>query len=116
MTSERQVDYMLADCFFAAGQAVASRAQIAPDAIAWWRDRYHPGFTRAIELSHAAWDDDRERLLGVSRFLGHRAVDHAGDTAVIDRASAVAAALEIEAGCRLRARERPDEGAGPNPV
>lgn len=40
--------------------------------------------------------------LAVSRFLGTRAVAHAGDRPVIDRECAIRASAEIEAGCDMR--------------
>ncbi len=107
MTLEQQVDYMLADCFLAAGQGVGHRALLGFDAITWWRDRYREKFGRAIAAPENCWNEDRERLLGVSRFLGARAVDHAGVTCRIDCSSAARASDDIEAGCKLRAQPQP---------
>ncbi len=101
-TPEREVDCILNDCFLAVGGAVGDRKLLTYDAISWWRDRYRGRFSKAITLLRNSWIDDRDRLLGVSRFLGERAVSHAGENPSIDCDSAMKASDEIEAGCQMR--------------
>ncbi len=104
MTTDQQVDYILPDCFFAVGQAVGTRKQIDYDAIAWLRQHYHEKFVTAIDVSHNSWDDDRDRVMAVSRWLGQRAMAYAGSCVSIDASSAAKAAAEIEAGCAMSKR------------
>jgi hypothetical protein len=101
------LDYMLADCFFAVGQAVGDQKHVEYDAIVWLRDRYREKFHHAITVLGNSWDDDRTRVMAVSRWLGHQAVSRAGDQRSIDQVVAAAAAAEIEAGCAMSARRNP---------
>jgi hypothetical protein len=102
MMPEQEVEYILDDCFLAVGGAIGDRKQLDPAAIVWWRDRYRDRFLHAITGSMNSWVEDRVRVLAVSRFLGTRAVAHAGDRPVIDRECAIRASAEIEAGCDMR--------------
>ena len=101
MRPEQQVHYILDECFLAVGQALGTRKRVDYDAIEWWRSRYHDKFLDALTVSGNSWDGDRDRVMAVSRWLGHRAMFHAGDRRSIDSASAAKAAAEIESGCRL---------------
>ncbi len=103
MTAE--VDYILDDCFLAVGQAVGRQKQLDHDVLVWWRGRYREAFLRAITVSGNSWEDDRDRLRTVGRYLGERAVHHAGEKTSVDLESAARASAEVEAGCRMsRAR------------
>jgi hypothetical protein len=104
MQAEPRLDYMLSDCFFAVGQAIGTRKEVDYDAIVWLRDRYRHKFCHAVTVLRNSWDDDRTRVMAVSRWLAHRAVDHAGEAGSIDPAIAAMAAAEIEAGCAMSAR------------
>ena len=110
MTPEQQVNYMLADCFLAAGQGVGSAIHLEHEALAWWRDRYRVRFLRALTIAGNVWEDDRDRLLGVSRFVGFRAAELSGERASIDRDCAIRASEQVEAGCQIRARMRNEAG------
>jgi hypothetical protein len=104
MTHEEQLPYILSDCFFAVGQALASRRGVDYDAVVWMRDRYREKFWQALTVSGNSWEDDRPRVTAVSRWLGQRAEGYAAGKPTIDRVSASQAAAEIEAGCRMSAR------------
>jgi hypothetical protein len=105
MEPEREVDYILADCFFAVGQAVGTLKALDYEALVWWRARYREAFLRALTESGTSWTDDRVRVMAVGRYLGTRAVHHAGERASIDVESARKASLEIERGCQMRRLE-----------
>lgn len=109
---ERQVDHALHDCMFAFGQAVGDDKQLDYDAIKWLRDRYRAKFLHAMIVNGNSWEDDRDRVMAVGRYLGRRAVFHAGDRPSISRTAAAIAAEEIEAGCRMqRERQRASDTA-----
>jgi len=101
MQPEREVDYILDECFFAVGQAVGKRKQLDYDAIVWWRSRYRQAFLRALIVSGNSWVEDRDRVMAVGRCLGTRAVHHTGDKRSIDVDAAQKASAEIEAGCHM---------------
>ena len=101
MTADRDVDGILHDCFFAVGQAVGDQKSIDYAAIVWWRKRYREKFLTAITVSGNSWDDDRDRVMAVSRWMGHRALAHAADRPSIDAECAAKAAADIEQGCTM---------------
>jgi hypothetical protein len=101
MTADQQVDYILHDCFFALGQAIGDRKPIDFAAIAWWRARYREKFLTAITVSGNSWDEDRDRVMAVSRWMGHRALVHAADRPSIDSECAAKATADIERGCTM---------------
>ena len=105
MTPEREVEYMLDDCFFAVGQAVGTRKQLDFETIVWWRDRYRQMFLYAMRHLGNAWSRDRRRVLAVGRFLGQRALHHSGDGSVIDVTCARKASADVETGCRMGAEQ-----------
>ena len=45
---ERQVEFILDECFFTLGQAVGMRTTIDFDALAWIRDRFRAKFIAAM--------------------------------------------------------------------
>jgi hypothetical protein len=103
MTPEQQVDYILHDCFLAVGQSVGTRKGLDFGVVVWWRERYRRAFLAAMTTTGNSWTDDRVRVTAVGRFLGERAVHHAGDCPTIDMRSAALASRDVEAGCRMRA-------------
>jgi hypothetical protein len=107
MQAERAVDYILADCFFAVGLAVGTVKVLDFDAVVWWRTRYREAFLRALIDSGNSWAEDRERVMLVGRYLGSRALHHAGGRPSIDVESAMKASAEIEAGCHMRRLQQP---------
>ena len=56
MAQVAKVDYILAECFLAVGQAVGSEKTVDFDAVTWWHRRYRAG----LPTCH----DDRRRLVG----------------------------------------------------
>ncbi|HEY3382563.1 MAG TPA: hypothetical protein VGK32_12385 [Vicinamibacterales bacterium] len=111
MDAEQEVDFVLADCFLAAGRALGRRKRVDYDAIVWWRQRYRRFFLYAMTDLGNCWEADRDRLHGVGRFLGERARVHAGDRPNVDLKAAMTASAEVEAGCRMRGL-----GAGHTPA
>ena len=103
MAEAAEVDYILADCFLAVGQAVGTDKTIDFAAVTWWRDRYRRAFYHAMTTKSASWSTDRERVTAVGRHLGQRVVEHAGTASVIDMSAAARASSEVERGCQLRA-------------
>jgi len=103
VTPERQVDYILGDCFFAVGQAIGTAKTLDPDALTWWRDRYRTAFLHALTVTGNSWLRDRSRVTAVGRFLGQRALHHAGIQPNIDVRCAELATREVDAGCRMSA-------------
>jgi hypothetical protein len=103
MTPAQEVDYILNDCFFAVGQSVGTLKSLDFDVIPWWRTRYRAFFLDAMTTTGTSWLKDRDRVMAVGRFLGQRAVHHAGDQASIDLRCAALASTEVETGCRMNA-------------
>jgi hypothetical protein len=103
MTPTQQIDYILNDCFFAVGQAVGTARAIDIEAIEWWRTRYRVFFLNAMIRNGNSWERDRDRVMAVGRFLGERALFHAGGKPSIDEDSARKAATDVERGCRMNA-------------
>jgi hypothetical protein len=104
MDASREVDYMLSDCFLAAGQGIGSRKPLEHEAARWWRQRYRRLFLTALTINGNSWSADRERLARVGYYLGQRALHHAGESESIGLSAAMKASAEIEAGCRMNAR------------
>jgi hypothetical protein len=103
MTPEQEVDYILDDCFFAVGQMIGTRKHVDFAAVVWWRDRYRRKFLQAMTQLGNSWARDRRRVVAVGRFLGERALHHAGDAPVIDVRCAEQASGDVESGCRMNA-------------
>jgi hypothetical protein len=103
MTAIEEVDYILNDCFFAVGQAVGTRKHLEPDAIRWWRDRYRRQFLHVMTVHGNSWALDRNRVTAVGRYLGLRAVHHAGERASIGLDCAELASRDVEQGCHMNA-------------
>lgn len=103
MTAERHVDDILADCFFAVGQIVGTSKSIDYDAVVWLRSRYRAKFLHAMTATGTEWDRDRHRVTAVGRYLGQRALHHAGDRQSIDVSAIAQAAADVEQGCRMNA-------------
>jgi hypothetical protein len=103
MTPAQQVDYILNDCFFAVGQSIGTLKSLDFDVIPWWRARYRAFFLHAITVTGTSWLKDRDRVTAVGRFLGQRALFHAGDRPSIDLHCAELASHDVETGCRMNA-------------
>jgi hypothetical protein len=103
MTPIQQVDYILSDCFFAVGQSIGTLKSLDFDVIPWWRARYQAFFLHAMTVTGTSWLKDRDRVTAVGRFLGQRALFHAGDCPSIDLRCAALASRDVETGCRMNA-------------
>lgn len=103
MTPAQEVDYILNDCFFAVGQAVGTQKSLDFNVIPWWRARYRAFFLHAMSANGNSWLRDRHRVTAVGRFLGQRALHHAGDKPSIDLSTAALASNDVETGCRMNA-------------
>jgi hypothetical protein len=104
MTPAQEVDYVLHDCFLAVGQAIGPTRHVDPHALIWWRTRYRTAFADAMRNGNS-WQRDRDRVTAVGRYLGQRALHHAGDSATIDITCAIKASADVESGCRMNAQQ-----------
>jgi hypothetical protein len=103
MTPTVEVGYILNDCFLAVGQALGSDRRLDSAAIAWWHRRYRHAFLHAMIQTGNSWRNDRSRVTAVGRFLGQRALHHAGGNRIIDVACAAKASADVESGCQMSA-------------
>jgi hypothetical protein len=111
MTSPQEIDYILPDCFLAAGQAVGTDKGIDFETVVWWRTRYRAAFLHAMHAKGNSWAADRRRVTAVGRYLGLQAKAHAEGRDSIDLEAAAKASAEVESGCRMNARrEAFDDG------
>jgi hypothetical protein len=92
---------------------VGTRKSLDFDVIPWWRARYRAFFLHAMSANGNSWLRDRDRVTAVGRFLGQRALFHAGDQTSIDLRSAALASTDVEIGCRMNAER---EGLRPQPA
>ncbi len=111
MTAEREIDYILPDCFLAMGQAVGTDKSLDFETVVWLRERYRTAFLHAMVAKGNSWEADRRRVTAVGRYMGLQAKAHAGHKPSIDVEAAGQAATEIERGCQMSARrEAFDDG------
>ena len=101
---EETVEYVLADCSFAVGQAVGMRTTVDYDAIVWWHDHFREKFLEAMRRHGRRWLQDRENVTGVGWMLGEHAVRHAAGRNSIDVEVARVAAADVERHCQLHAK------------
>ena len=103
MAPAAEVDYILAECFLAVGQAVGTEKTVDFDAVTWWHRRYRRAFQHAMTTAGTSWAADRRRVTAVGRYLGQRVVEDARGRATIDRTAAERASTEVERGCQMNA-------------
>jgi hypothetical protein len=101
---ERQVDYIMDECFFAFGQAVGMRTTVDYDAVAWVRDTYRAKFLSAMKAFGNRWQRDRANVTTVAMMLGERAVRYSEGKPSIDVDAARKASADVERHCELHAR------------
>ena len=101
---ERQVEYIVDDCFFTVGQAVGMRTTVDFDAVVWWRDHYRGKFLAAMTAFGNRWLQDRSNVTSVAIMLAERAVRYAEGKPAIDLDAARKAAADVERHCQLHAR------------
>jgi uncharacterized Ntn-hydrolase superfamily protein len=101
---ERQVEYIVDDCFFAVGQVVGMRTTVDYEAVIWWRDHYRHKFLAAMTACGNRWSQDRSNVTSVAIMLAERAVRYAEGKPSIDVEAARKAAADVERHCELHAR------------
>jgi uncharacterized Ntn-hydrolase superfamily protein len=101
---ERQVEYIVDDCFFTVGQIVGMRTTVDYEAVIWWRDHYREKFLAAMMAFGNRWQQDRSNVTSVAIMLAERAVRYSEGKASIDLESARKAAADVERHCELHAR------------
>jgi hypothetical protein len=103
---ERQVEYIVDDCFFTVGQVVGMRTTVDYDAVIWWRDHYRARFLAAMTAFGNRWAEDRANVTSVAIMLAERAVRYAEGKPAIDEEAARRAAADVERYCELHARRK----------
>jgi len=103
---ERQVEYIVDECFFTVGQVVGMRMTVEWDAVVWWRDHYRARFLAAMQAFGNRWQQDRTNVTGVAIMLAERAVRYAEGQSSIDVEAARQAAADVERYCAIHARRR----------
>ncbi len=101
---ERQVEYIVDDCFFTVGQVVGMRTTVDYEAVIWWRDHYREKFLAAMMAFGNRWMEDRSNVTGVALMLAERAVRYSEGKPSIDAEAARRAAADVERHCELHAR------------
>ena len=101
---EREVDYIMDECFFAFGQAVGMRTTVDYDAVIFVRDNYRAKFLSAMKSFGNRWQRDRANVTSVAMMLGERAVRYAEGKPSIDVDAVRKAAADVERHCELHAR------------
>ncbi|MEQ1731882.1 MAG: hypothetical protein ABL982_26205, partial [Vicinamibacterales bacterium] len=71
---ERDVAFIVDDCFFAVGQSIGMRATVEYDAVIWWHDHFRAKFLSAMSEFGNRWLVDRQNVTAVAFMLGERAV------------------------------------------
>ncbi len=103
---ERQVEYIVDECFFTVGQVVGMRMTVDWEAVVWWRDHYRARFLAAMQAFGNRWQQDRTNVTGVAVMLAERAVRYAEGKDSIDVEAARQAAADVERYCAIHARRR----------
>lgn len=97
------IDAVLNDCLLAAGQGIGTEKPVDFDVVVWWRSRYRRFFLHAMTAHGNSWAADRHRVTAVGRYLGQRALHHAGRSPSIDMHAAELASHDVETGCQMNA-------------
>jgi len=101
---ERQVEYIVDDCFFTVGQVVGMRTTVDWEAVVWWRDHYRAKFLAAMMAFGDRWLQDRSNVTSVAIMLAERAVRYSEGKSAIDVEAARKAAADVERYCELHSR------------
>jgi hypothetical protein len=101
---ERQVEYIVDDCFFTVGQVIGMRTTVGYEAVIWWRDHYREKFLAAMMAFGNRWMEDRSNVTSVAIMLAERAVRYSEGKPSIDAEAARRAAADVERHCELHAR------------
>jgi hypothetical protein len=103
---ERDVEYVVDECFFTVGQVVGMRMTVEYDAVIWWRDHYRARFLAAMKAHGNRWLLDRANVTSVAIMLAERAVRYSEGRASIDCDAARKAAADVERYCQLHAQRK----------
>lgn len=103
---ERDVEYVVDECFFTVGQVVGMRKTVEYEAVIWWRDHYRAKFLAAMRAHGNRWSSDRASVTAVAIMLAERAVRYAEGRSSIDSEAAQKAAADVERYCQLHAHRR----------
>jgi hypothetical protein len=103
---EREVEYVVDDCFFTVGQVVGSRTTVDYEAVIWWRDHYRARFLATITAFGNRWRQDRANVTSVAIMLAERAVRYSEGKPAIDREAAQRAANDVERYCTLQSKRK----------
>jgi tetrahydromethanopterin S-methyltransferase subunit G len=101
---ERQVEYIVDECFFTVGQVVGMRTTVDYEAVIWWRDHYRAKFLSAMKAFGNRWRQDRANVTSVAIMLAERAVRYSEGKPSIDAGAARRAAADVERHCEIHAR------------
>jgi hypothetical protein len=101
---ERQVEYIVDECFFTVGQVVGMRTTVDYEAVIWWRNHYRAKFLAAMMAFGNRWLQDRSNVTSVAIMLAERAVRYSEGKPSIDAEVARRAAADVERHCALHAR------------
>jgi hypothetical protein len=101
---ERQVEYIVDECFFTVGQVVGMRTTVDYEAVVWWRDHYRAKFLSAMKAHGNRWRQDRANVTSVAIMLAERAVRYSEGKPSIDAEAASKATADVERHCELHAR------------
>lgn len=108
--SVEHIDAILNDCLLAAGQGIGTEKSVDFEVVTWWRERYRRFFLHAMTALGNSYEADRRRVTAVGRYLGQRALFHAGESPSIDLRAAALASHDVETGCQMSAER---EGLAP---
>jgi hypothetical protein len=103
---ERDVEYVVDECFFTVGQVVGMRMTVEYDAVIWWRDHYRARFLAAMKAHGNRWLVDRTNVTSVAIMLAERAVRYSEGRPSIDCDAARKAAADVERYCQLHAQRK----------
>ena len=101
---ERDVEFIVNDCFFAVGQAIGLRKTMDYDAVVWLHDHFRAKFLSALQAFGNRWLQDRHNVTAVAFMFGERAVRHAGEAESISLEAVRQAAAEVQRYCNLHGK------------
>lgn len=101
---EREVEYIVDECFFTVGQVVGMRKTIDYEAVIWWREHYRARFLAAMRAFGNRWVRDRANVTSVAIMLAERAVRYSEGAMSIHCEAAQRAAHDVERYCALHSK------------
>lgn len=101
---EREVEFIVNDCFFAVGQAIGMRKTVDYDAVVWWHDHFRNKFLSAMQRFGNRWATDRQNVTAVAFMLAERAVRYSAGSETITLEAAMRASADVQRHCETHAR------------